>query len=341
MKKLNKKDINCLLSGNTYFATGGGFPSEKAHTIFEKVLRRGSPILKSLDEFEDDDYLCVASGVGSVKKTDIRITQHSTKAIALLENIVGHKIKGLVSGEIGLECLAAEAASKLGLPLVDADMKGGRAAPEPSINMFNLMKRSVTPMVAINTDGDISILQSVSDAQKIELFLRHFANMAGGCFVAWCPRKVREYKQVLIRGTVSRAIDLGKDIIQKKPLEQLLRKIKGKVLFEGNMQKIEDQIQQGFLLRKITINNGHNNAHIWIKNENLVLLINNVERLTCPDLITLINPKNNLGIHNAEVVSGQNVVVVGIPHAKVWHTKAGYKLFGPSHFNLPFVVKHL
>lgn len=341
MKKLNKDSIENLLSGNSWYATGGGFPASRAREIFIQILKRSRLLLKNLDEFKDDDYLCVGSGVGSVKNTDVDITKESTKGIKILEEITRYKIKGIVCGETGLECLAADTATKLNLPLVDSDMKGGRAAPEPSINMFNLKNQSVLPAVAINTNGDVAILKKVSDLQKIEIFLRNFANMAGGCFVAWNPRKARDYKKYLINGTVSRAINLGKLINYKIGLEEAVGQVKGKIFFEGRISKIEDENSKGFLIRKATLINEKNKAVVLIKNENLVFIVNNKVRLTCPDLITMIDPKTLLGIHNSQLKKGQEVIIIGIPNHIRWHTKRGHEIFGPSHFQLPFKVKRI
>lgn len=338
MKQLLKKDINNLLKGDSWFATGGGFPQDRAKEIFAKILKKKQLFLKGLEEFNDENYLCVASGVGSVSKTSKDISKDSTKAIRILEKITKTNIKGIVSGEIGLECLAADASSKLNLPLVDADMKGGRAAPEPPINLFNLDGVVVTPMVAVNTDGDIAILKETSDSKKIETFLRHFANMAAGAFVAWCPRTAFEYKKHLINKTISRTIQLGELINCGKNLDELLTHVSGKIIFKGKVTGLSDESSKGFLMRRLTITDNNNVCQVWIKNENLAVTINNKIKITCPDLITIINPENLQGIHNSKLKIGKKVTVIAIPNNIKWHSHRGYEIFGPKHFNLPFKV---
>lgn len=341
MKKLSKKDIEMLLLGNSWFATGGGFPSNRAAEIFKKIFKKHQLWLKNLEEFEDRDYLCVASGVGSIKHTDVDITKDSTTGIKILEKLVGHKIKGIVSGEIGLECIAAETASKLNLPVVNSDMKGGRAAPEPSINMFNLKNKSVLPVVAINTDGDVAVLKNSSNPQKIEIFLRSFANMAQGCFVAWNPKPSIAYKKCLINGTISRAIRLGKMIGNNTKIENILKEIEVRILFRGKIVKIQEIDSKGFLIRKVRVISSMGIATLFVKNENLALVINNKVVVTCPDLITLINPKKLLGIHNSQLKVNMEVIIIGIPANRKWHTKRGYEIFGPDHFQLPFNIKRI
>ncbi|PIQ71319.1 hypothetical protein COW57_04080 [Candidatus Roizmanbacteria bacterium CG17_big_fil_post_rev_8_21_14_2_50_39_7] len=341
MKKLNISDIDKLLLGNSWYATGGGFPIQRARNIFSSILTKKILILRTLDEFKDEDYLCVASGVGSVKHTNVDITKKSTLGIRMLEKMTEHKIKGIVSGEIGLECLAAETATKLSLPLVDTDMKGGRAAPEPPINMFSLNGKSLTPMVAINTDGDITTLEGVSNPSKTEFFLRNFANLASGCFVAWCPRKAIDYKKNLVRGTISRAIRLGELIKAKTNVDEILRTVSGKNIFSGFITSIIEKEMKGFLIRKIKIKNGKDIAQVWVKNENLVVTVDQEVVVTCPDLITLINSKNNIGIHNSNLNINDAVTIIALPHSKKWHSAQGYELFSPKHFNLPFNVKKI
>jgi len=341
MKQLSKKDINNLLKGDSWFATGGGFPSDRAKEIFTQILKKRQLFLKGLEEFRDDDCLCVASGVGSVSKTSKDISKDSTKVIRILEEITKTNIKGIVSGEIGLECLAADAAIKLGLPLVDADMKGGRAAPEPPINLFNLDGANVTPMIVVNTDGDIAILKETSDPKNIETFLRHFANMASGAFVAWCPRTAFEYKKRLINKTISRTIKLGELINCGKNLDELLTHVSGKVIFKGKITGLRDENNKGFLMRRLTIMHNDSVCQVWVKNENLAVSVNDKIMVTCPDLITIINPENLQGIHNSKLKIGKKVIVIAIPNSKKWHSRRGYEIFGPKHFNLPFTVKKI
>lgn len=334
MKTLNIQNIDDLLAGSSWFSTGGGFPRDRAKAIFNQVLKKSRLRLKNLAEFRDDEYLCVASGVGSIKNTDVDITKESSKAIKILERITGQKIKGIVSGEIGLECLAGDAASKLDLPIADADMKGGRAAPEPSINMFNLKGDSVLPAVTVNTDGSTAVLMEAKDPQQIEVFLRHFANMANGCFVAWCPRPARKFKKLLVPGTVSRSINLGRAIRKSESVNEILSRVSGKRLFEGIISGIKDEKNRGFLIRVAKIKNGNHHCQIWIKNENLIVNIDNKVILTCPDLITIVDKKTHLGIHNSTLAVGKKVILIGIPSDKKWHSKRGLEIFGPKHFNL-------
>lgn len=336
MNKLDLNSVEDLLRGNSWFATGGGFPSEKARKIFREILNKKSIILKSLDEFTDSDILCVASGVGSIKKTEIDITKHAKKAVRILETTTKVKIKGIVSGETGLECIAATTASQLNLPIVDADMKGGRAAPEPSINMFNLKNIPVTPAVAINTDGDVSILSETSTPQKLETFLRNFANMAAGTFVAWSPKPAKEFKRYLISGTISKSIKLGNLLKKKLTFQSIEKHLHGKILCHGVVKKILDEKNKGFLVRKVIIENNKKTFCLWIKNENLALTIGGKAIITCPDLIILIDPKTNLGMYNNTINIGQSVFVLALAHDKKWHTKRGYEIFGPNHFGFPF-----
>lgn len=342
MKELKKNDINCLLKGNSWFATGGGFPVKKSLKIFEGILKSSPIFLKSLKEFDDDDLLCVASGVGSGKTTNINITKNAPLAVNILQKFVKTQIKGIVSGEIGLECIAADTASKINVPIVDADMKGGRAAPEPSINMFNLARKTVTPAVAINTNGDISILYKISRPQSIEIFLRHFANMASGdTLVVWCPRPAKEFKKLLVDGTISRSILLGNMLRNTRNIKQILEKLSGKIIFEGVIKEIEEEENKGFLIRKISIKNNNDNCQVWIRNENLVVTIDNKPTITCPDLITLLNKNSGLGLHNSDLKVDLEVLVIGLPNNPKWHTRRGYKIFSPKHFSLPFRVVNL
>lgn len=341
MKKLSKIDIEFLLAGNSWFATGGGFPRKRANEMFNLILETSSISLKKLNEFDNEEVLCVGSGVGSVKKTNIDITKNANKAIRILEKITDTKIKGVISGETGLECIATETAKQIQVPLVDSDMKGGRAAPEPPINMFNLNNKTVTPLVAINTKGDISILLKTNNPQQIEIFLRNFANMAKGSFVAWCPRKAKEFKKILINGTISRSIMLGSMLKRNMNIEKMLTKLSGKIIFEGIIREIKEEENKGFLIRRVLINNNDHNCQIYIKNENLVVTINNKPVVTCPDLIALLNKDTYLGLHNSELKIDLEVLVIGLPNNVKWHTKRGYKIFSPKHFSLPFPVVRL
>lgn len=321
---INSYNSPALLTGSTFFGTGGGGNPRLAKKIYCSLGNQ--PVkLKSLDQFQPNDLFITAYTVGGLIQTPISQSIFN-QALDIYQKLLDQKISGIIPVEIGplSLALAVKAATKLNLPLIDTDFVGGRSTPEVFLETISLFNIPRTPLIVINQKGNYKVLTRSKNYFEEESFLRNFANKSGDfALVLGYPIRKKLAVESLADKTVSQTIKVGRKIIQKK--------LVGKLLYKGKIAKIKNIKQKGFTAKLLEIKNEKNIGKLYLKNENLIFWINNQPVLTCPDLIILLD-KNNQPLYNLDLKNNLEIKVVGIPAQPLWRTKKGLKLFNPRLF---------
>lgn len=315
--------FNALLSGSIFLGTGGGGDPKLAKKIYQSLTKTIK--LKSISEFEPNDLFITTYTVGGLSQKLIKKSIFH-QAQQIYQQCLNKPIAGIIPVEIGPLSLAiaVNLASKLNLPLMDADFVGGRSTPEVFLETITLFNLSRTPLLIINNQGKYQILKKSNNYLQEETFLRHFAEESGGfALVLGYPITQKVAIKTLVTKTVSLAIKIGKKINQGELI--------GKLLFQGRICKIKSINQGSFTTKLIEITNKNCISKLYLKNENLIFWINNQPVLTCPDLIILTD-KRNQPLYNLNLKVSLDVNVIGIPAQPLWRTKKGLKLFNPRLF---------
>ncbi len=328
------QDPSAWLLGTTFFGTGGGGDPTEAATIYQQLANQRSwPELIPLSAADQTGVLVTAFGVGAITPAGDP-TSALIKGLKLLSQNLDKKIVGIIPVEVGPKATATALllASLTNLPLIDADCVGGRSTPEVFLETITLGKVARTPAVVINQAGAAAILAAAPSPTFEEAFFRSFAvNSGNQAFVIGYPMSSVQVKNWLATGTISQAYQVGRLLKQKK-LAKVLQMTRGQTLFQGKITAITQQNQVGFTAQTIQLTNATQTAKLYLKNENLIFWIADQVRLTCPDLIILLD-KFGRPLYNTAIEVGQAVTVVGVPAAKLWRTKAGCDLFDPAQFD--------
>lgn len=341
MYLLQKGDYPDLLTGSAFFSTGGGGSTKEADSIYQGIIRSNKRVqIKKLSEFKSNATIITSFVIGSLQTNQSK-RKPANLAFRTLEKFLGKRIAGVIPVEIGPESLAVaiELASKLRVPLVDADIVGGRCTPEVFLETITLFNFPRTPSAIADAEGNCAILAKASSAAYEEIFFRNFAHRGKDAYIVGYPINVSRLKKAVVQDTVSLSQSIGKKLNEDRLSEALLE-TRGRIVFEGVVKKIENIEQTGFTRREVYISNKESVAKLFIKNESLILWIDGAVVLTCPDLIVLLNKKNK-PIYNLDIKTQSNIKIVGIPAAKLWRSKKGLKLFNPSVFGFPFAPKLL
>ena len=326
MRCLTAQNYENLLTGSAFFGTGGGGNPALGQKIYRKIIRRGQKVsLKKLEQFRPEDVFITAFAVGGLKQKNLPTTQIK-KGLILLQKQIAKPIKGIIPVEIGplATAIAANLAAELNLPLIDADFVGGRSTPEVFLETISLFNIKRTPLIVVNSKNDIANLANSTNYQFEEDFLRTFSAISKETvYVLGYPITQKVAKKCLCQKTVSLAIKTGEKINRGK--------LVGKLLFQGKITTIKDIKQNGFTSKIVEIKNNQELGKLYLKNENLIFWINDRPILTCPDLIILIDLKNQ-PIYNLDLRRSMSVKVVGLPAQPLWRTKNSLKLFNPKLF---------
>lgn len=342
MKRLTTTDLDNLLVGTIFYGTGGGGSPSLAKAMYQQLaIRNRSLILEPISAFAPNDTLMTTFPVGGLEPQDVP-DQYLRRALAMFQRRCKAPIAGIIPVEIGplSVAVAAKLAVQLKLPLLDADIVGGRSTPEVFLETITLFDISRTPLVVVNASGEYGILEKSSSADFEEDFLRSFANKSGGfSYVFGYPMTASVVRKAVTSGTVTQAIQTGR-LINSNQLLATINSVNGKIMFSGTISSIRSQKQSGFTSQYIDVKNKTQKARVYVKNENLILWIDGKSALTCPDLIVLLDGDDK-PLFNLDLKIGLTVTVIGVKACPLWRTSKGEKLFCPRTFGFQFDPKLL
>jgi DUF917 family protein len=294
---LTEKNLQFLRLGSLLFGTGGGLPFSEHEKFFVSALsvKKRIPV-KKISEFSENDFLVSAYGLGDPSLIPNGFKKILSKGIGEYQKLTGLKIKGLIPGEIGSEGMAFLVAAFIGLPVVDSDLVGGRAAPEIKLDCFSVFKKPITPLLGLTVSGKQIFLKEKTTAQKAEKIFRPFfqKNSGSGILIGY-PIKAGEYQKIGMAGTISNTICAGK-LLKEKKLDQLLEVFSGNLVGQEKILKAEFNSGSGFLEGQIYFPS----FSIKVKNENLKIFQKNKPIANAPNLICLLD-KDFLPIHNTDL----------------------------------------
>jgi DUF917 family protein len=322
---LEKKDLKSYLLGSLFFGAGGGFSYIKHLQVAKKVFQKNKKIIiKSLNEFSDDDFLVSAYGVGDPSRAKTTTAKEWQKAIFIYEQKVGQKIKGVVPGEIGAEFLAMQAAVSVNLPVVDADLVGGRAAPEINLDCFGVFKKLITPVLCVLPDGKSIFLEGNFNSKEIENISRVFFDQGGGSgILVGYGCRANDLKKIIISKTLSRTKEIG-ECLKKKDLALIINQLKAKIIFSGKIKKVKLESSDGFYVGNIFFEK----YRMTVKNENISFFSGQKLIAQAPELIILLD-ENLKPIHNSEMNNniGNTTSLLVAPADGYWQQARGREMW--------------
>ncbi|MBA3536276.1 MAG: DUF917 domain-containing protein [Tatlockia sp.] len=360
----NEKEVDALLLGLAFMGTGGGGTIDMGKKLLMDALQSGKKIeLVQLNELPDNALTICAYMMGSSSPmteekrqkmksyglTDIKINNMQAAAVQLMEKFTDLKVDAIMPLELGAAATsgAISSAAWLGLPVIDADYMG-RALPEISQTLPVIHGEKMLPLASVDRYQNEAIINHSSSYQMGERLGKSVASasfdLAGQAAFLLSVNKV---KKVSLMNTISSAFKLGK-IIQKsiESKEDVISAIlshfngKSKVLFKGNISKIDSYEQDGYFYGENHIKgNGEytgNYYKIWFKNENILGWFNDKVDITSPDLIVIMDAKLGLPLLNGRILPNQEVLVIGIEAHNSLKTEKALKVLGPRHYNFDF-----
>jgi uncharacterized protein len=339
MIKITKDNYKYLTFGASVYSTGGGIPLGIHNKMFEDLFTKIDSIdLIEIEKLNDKDFIATSYGVGSSVDTDFDMKPLLEIGLQKLQEITCRKFVGIFPGETNVEFLAFYTAASLGLPVVDADPTGGRAVPELFLDNFNLDNITTLPLVIIDKNLNTKIITKFESFGKIEEDVRDIVVASAGSVICFDHSiSVQNAKKTLSLGVLTRSFLLGKMICKSKNMRKVLEFMSATEICAGKVVKIEfnDKVKGEFLEGHYCIENDKNEIFkIYVKNENLVVIKNDLVIASCPDSIIGLDSKTFEGIHNSEIKIGKKILLVSLFATKKWKTKKAINLFSPKNLSL-------
>jgi uncharacterized protein len=348
MRDLTRDDIEALAIGAAIFGTGGGGDPYIDTLRCLEMIDGGARIpLIELAELEDEACVYSVGGVGApgVSIEKLEQGEENLRALHAVEREVGRRADCLIAGEIG----GANAlgpiitAAQAGIGLVDGDGMG-RAFPEMQMTTFSIYGQSSVPAAIADDKGNVVVFRNVVDELTFERLTRAcVVEMGGTAGSVTAPMTGRYVKRVAVPATVSRAISLGRIVLEanlrhEDPVPLICRAERGTHLLDGKIVDLQRSFRGGFAVGEIVIEGSGvhkgDRARILFQNEFLLFSRNDAPEVTVPDLIVVVDIDSGHAIATESLRFGQRVAVLSLPCDPLLRSPEALAVVGPAAFRL-------
>jgi DUF917 family protein len=353
------QDCEDFVRGCLFMATGGGGRVQWGMGMLKEALEEGVPLeWVDVDDIPDDAWTVTAYGMGSIAPVSQETLDEIERlglvnkfgdrsieeAVKELGNYLGRPIGCLVAAELGAGNTPAPlvTGARLGISVVDGDY-AGRAIPDEMQGTPYLYGKQSWPFASVDQWGNVAIVKYTVSPHMLERIGKMLAVAAyGNTTMAATPLPGREMKEIVVRGTLSKCLALGRAMHQarekgKDPIDAALEVTGGWRLFEGVVTRKEWEDRDGYMFGTIHIQGTGDYAgqtlEVWFKNENHVSWLNGQAWVCSPDLLTLAYPESGEGTTNTLITEGDKVVAVGMKGLEAFRTEFGLnQASGPRYF---------
>ena len=349
---LTYEEAYYLVEGAEILGTGGGGDPIIAKKRIDEVYSAKKCFrIQVISEFEPSDMICIIGMVGGgVSSEDKKFVENLSpsstnvmvEAVQELEQQLGTRFTGFVSTEMGPGNIVVPlwVGSLLDRVTVDGDMCGGRSKPMISISTTTVAGISITPLAIASVYGDRIILKTAISDKRAEDICRMISRLSNGTVgVARCPMTASECQQGIVSGTISLAIQLGRELSiivkdNQDPLPIIEKILNAKLIFTGVVEEFSRNESGGFTSGTIVLKSKDQTLKIWYKNEYLLSWLNGKEYVSCPDSILVVERQTGRGLTpwKDEFRQELEVAVLMRPSASIWQSEKGLEVFGPQIF---------
>jgi DUF917 family protein len=358
------QDVEPLLEGLAILGTGGGGSPAWGRAILEHEFAVGrQPSIIDLEEIADDATVVSGGIMGSVKVLEQfgteQIMAHWEERFELLEvtrvmeDILGRQVDHVVPFEVGglNTPVILSLGARMGIPIIDGDALG-RSAPETQMTSFIGHGIPLTPMPLIDFDGNVVIVDRAVDPAYADQLGRWVVTHGGGLGANnHYPMTGRQAKEAVVPGTISGALKLGRQVLAARadgrdPVQTVATALEGVLLFAGTVVALAEEERMGFYFTVATLagSGGWTGqaAQLVIKNETMLLTLNEQVKAIFPDLVCLLEPGTGRGVMSMEIQVGTPLALVGLPcHPRLRRSarsEMGARAFSPDRYGRPDLV---
>ena len=354
----NRQDCNDFIRGCLFMGTGGGGGVEWGTEMLVAALDEGLSIeWVDISEIPDDAWTCTPYGMGSIAPPSPE-TQATIARLGLVDKLghrameaavqelgkyTGVEIGAIVAAELGVGNTPAPLITgvRLGIPVVDGDY-AGRAIPEEMQGTPYLYKKDSFPLASVDGWGNVVILKQACSPYMLERIGKMMAVAAFGmCNIAATLLSGREMKEIVVPGTLTKCLNLGRAIRQAleqgdDPIQAAIEYTGGWLLFEGEVTSKDWEDRDGYMFGTTHIKGSGDHAghtlDVWFENENHVSWLDGEPYVCSPDIVTIVDRETGEGFTNTVIDVGHRVAVVGVKGLEAFRSERGLAAAGPRYF---------
>jgi len=358
---LVQDDIAPLLEGLAILGTGGGGSPSWGKAILEQDLAMGRTLtIIPLEEISDDATVVSGGMMGSVKVLEAMgiegVIEHWEERFELLEvtrvmeGILGRGVDHVVPFEVGglNTPVILSLGARMGIPVIDGDALG-RSAPETQMTSFIGHGVSLTPMPLIDYEGNVVIVQEAAEPTYADELGRWVVTKGGGMGANnHYPMTGRQAKEATVPNTISGALELGRTVFRARqegddPVAAAIAALHGVLLFTGTVERLEEEEKMGFYYTLVDLQgmaqDEGRSARLVIKNETMLLSIDDATKAIFPDLVCMLEAGTGRGVMSVELRPSTSLALVGVRcHQRLreaLESEVGAIAFSPARYGHP------
>jgi len=324
---LTGPDVAKAVYGGCILGGGGGGWIEDGMTRGQLAVTLGTPRMVPVEDFDDEDYLVMVSGVGAPSSDDRYVEPvYYMRCLENLQEFLGRGFSGIMTNENGASATVNGwlQSVMMGLPLVDA-AGDGRAHPTAVMGSMGLydLRGYVSCQSAVGGDPTKGrYLEAVvkGSFSRAAAMVRQASVEAGGIVaVARDPLPASYVRKNAAVGAISHAIEVGGIFLagKKRGADYQVRAVAeylgGELLGRGIVEEVSLRTSGGFDVGSLVVRSPATRWELAFWNEYMCVEAAGERLATFPDLIMTFAAGSGEPLVSAQIREGMEVLVLVSP----------------------------
>lgn len=285
MYQITKADMELIVNGASFLASGGGGGVASALAVIDNVMTYSQEVnVVEVSEVADSAELLVVCGVGAPDAPNLNFQKSPGYALQGLQSMTKESFGYILPIEVGAmnSMIPLLACAQYGLPIVDGD-GAGRSVPQMSMCSYALSGITTENTLVVSEEDDQFPLHP-KNATDMESQVRNIVSTKlqdAGTVATW-PLSGAQLNTagVFVPGSFSLAKQLGVAMATSEPLSSVQNIIAGYysanqiIMQTGTVVAATNKVQDGFDVGTITVQDGNGmEVKLYFVNESLLATI--------------------------------------------------------------------
>lgn len=285
MYYINREDMQLIVNGASFLASGGGGGVASANAVIENVMSFAQEVaVVESTEVADSDQLLVVCGVGAPDAPDLNFKQSPGYALQGLQAMTGDQFSYVLPIEVGAmnSMIPLLACAQYGIPMLDGD-GAGRSVPQMSMCTYALQGFPVNNTLVVSEE-DQQFPLNPANATELEAQVRKVVSTQlqdAGTVGTW-PVTGAQIKSpdAFVPGSLSLAKAIGSAMASTTPLASVQALIDVYysdnliIMSEGTVTAATNKVEDGFDVGTITVSDNQGmSVNLYFVNESLLATI--------------------------------------------------------------------
>ena len=286
MYTINKKDMQLIVNGASFLASGGGGGVASANAVIDNIISFSSEVtVAEASEVSADSQLLVICGVGAPDAPHLNFKNSPGDGLQGLQELTGKTYTHVLPIEVGAmnSMIPLLACAQLNIPFVDGD-GAGRSVPEMSMCTYALKGFSPKETLVVSEE-DTKYPVHPANAVDLEKQVRKIVSeklQDAGTVATWSiSGKQFQSRDAFVPGSLKLAHDIGKAMAGDQPLqgvESIVAKYYSDhriIMRNAKVVAATNKVEDGFDVGTISVQDEHSGlqATLYFVNESLLALL--------------------------------------------------------------------